>query len=123
MGDEWTEEQIVIAVPVTLEYDPTRIGKAELVAHAERGLTNALQHIAGYYRIEGGEAASMSQWIPVEERLPEDGVWVLWFSKSWSQPPVVAKRDGESLDWGGDLCCTLRGFTHWMPLPEPPEVR
>ena len=61
-------------------------------------------------------------WIPVSEQLPEGGVWVLWFNKSWSQPAVVAKRDGESLDWGGDLNCTLRGFTHWMPLPQPPEV-
>jgi len=59
MRDKWIEEQIVIAVPVTLEYDPTRIGKAELVAHAERGLTNALQHIAGHYRIEGGEAKEL----------------------------------------------------------------
>ena len=54
---DWVEEQIVIAVPVTLEYDPSRVGLAELVAHAERGLTNALQHVAGYYRIEGGKAA------------------------------------------------------------------
>ena len=59
-------------------------------------------------------------WIPVKARLPEDGVWVLWFNKSWSCQLVVAKRDGESLDWGGDLCGTLHGFTHWMPLPEPP---
>ena len=63
------------------------------------------------------------EWIPVSERLPEDGVWVLWFNKSWSCQLVVAKRDGESLDWGGDLCGTLHGFTHWMPLPSPPEVK
>lgn len=61
-------------------------------------------------------------WIPVSERLPADGVWVLWFNKSWSCQLVVAKRDGESLDWGGDLAGTLHGFTHWMPLPHPPEV-
>ena len=61
-------------------------------------------------------------WIPVSERLPEDGVWVLWFNKSWSCQLVVAKRDGESLDWGGDLAGPLHGFTHWMPLPSPPEV-
>lgn len=63
-----------------------------------------------------------AEWIPVSERLPEDGEWVLWFNQSWSQPTVVAKRDGESLDWGGDLNCALSGFTHWMPLPEPPQV-
>lgn len=64
------------------------------------------------------------QWIPVEERMPEDGESVLWFNRSWSCPLVVAKRDGESLDWGGDLCGTMDGFTHWMPLPElPAELR
>jgi hypothetical protein len=61
------------------------------------------------------------RWIPVSERLPEEGEWVLWFNKSWDCPIVVARRDGKSLDWGGDLCWTLHGFTHWMPLPEPPE--
>ena len=60
-------------------------------------------------------------WVSVSERLPEDGVPVLWFNKSWMWSQlVVAKRDGESLDWGGDLSVTLHGFTHWMPLPEPP---
>ncbi len=62
------------------------------------------------------------RWIPVSEELPDDGECVLWFNSSWSSPMLVAKRDGESLDWGGDLCHTLRGFTHWMPLPEPPQV-
>lgn len=61
-------------------------------------------------------------WVSVSERLPEDGVAVLWFNKSWMWQLVVAKRNGESLDWGGDLSVTLHGFTHWMPLPEPPEV-
>ena len=60
-------------------------------------------------------------WVPVAARLPDDGVWVLWFNKSWNCQLVVAKRDGESLDWGGDLCHALSGFTHWMPLPETPD--
>jgi hypothetical protein len=64
---------------------------------------------------------SEQRWIPVSERLPEDGDWVLWFNKSWSCPVLVARRDGDSLDWGGDFCHTLHGFTHWMPLPEPPN--
>jgi hypothetical protein len=63
------------------------------------------------------------RWIPVSERLPEDGKWVLWFNKSWDCPIVVARRDDKSLDWGGDLCGTLHGFTHWQPLAEPPEVK
>jgi hypothetical protein len=64
----------------------------------------------------------LPRWISVEERLPEDGEWVLWFNKSWDCPIVVARRDGKSLDWGGDLYWTLHGFTHWMTLPEPPRL-
>ena len=61
------------------------------------------------------------RWIPVSERLPEDGevVW-LW--------------DGNNLGMGYYLVLTrqfmdrdtpLRRIkpTHWMPLPNPPEVK
>ena len=61
----------------------------------------------------------MSQWIPVDERLPEIGVSVLvadfgdvhemaWNGRYWVVP---------ASGWVGD------GVTHWMPLPEPPEVK
>lgn len=63
----------------------------------------------------------LNRWIPVTERLPADGEWVLWFNSSLRCPVLVANRDGESLDWGGDLLDSIRGFTHWMPLPEPPN--
>ena len=61
-----------------------------------------------------------SKWIPVSERMPEDGVVVL----AWNGKRVVFgyARDGEWID-------TLYGWvipngpTHWMPLPEPPEVK
>jgi hypothetical protein len=74
----------------------------------------------------------MPRWIPVSERLPDHDSNVL----------VAAKRDGEyvvkemlfvdwsdpldppmpewSDDYGGEK---FENVTHWMPLPEPPEVR
>jgi hypothetical protein len=66
---------------------------------------------------------SERRWIPAGERLPDEGEWVLWFNPNLSEPTCLARLDGESLDWGGDLCMAMRGFTHWMPLPEPPEVK
>ena len=67
------------------------------------------------------ELEAERRWIPVSERLPEDGevVW-LW--------------DGNNLGMGYYLVLSgcfmdrdtpLRRIkpTHWMPLPEPPEVK
>ena len=62
------------------------------------------------------------RWIPVSERLPEPYTRVLACIKSgymevdymYSEPIVdVGIADFNSLD----------NVTHWMPLPEPPEVQ
>lgn len=63
----------------------------------------------------------MTDWIPVEERLPEDGVAVLvWIPASgcW-----IGER--YHLYWMlNDECAAGdQGITHWMPLPEPPEEK
>jgi hypothetical protein len=60
------------------------------------------------------------EWISVSDRLPEDRTVVL----AWQGKRVVFgyARDGQWID-------TLYGWvipdgtTHWMPLPEPPEVK
>jgi hypothetical protein len=57
------------------------------------------------------------EWIPVTERLPDDGVVVL----AWLGKRVVFgySREGQWID-------TLYGWvlknepSHWMPLPAPP---
>ena len=61
--------------------------------------------------------AKLDGWIPVTERLPDDGVVVL----AWQGKRVVFgyARDGDWID-------TLYGWvipngpSHWMPLPQPP---
>lgn len=52
-----------------------------------------------------------ARWIPVEERLPEEGEVVLLYYGGDTDPIAVGKYLG------------LGGVTHWMPLPEPPEVK
>ena len=52
-----------------------------------------------------------ARWIPVEERLPEEGQVVLLYYGGDTDPIAVGKYLG------------LGGVTHWMPLPEPPEVK
>lgn len=101
----------------------------ELDIRIRNGGDDAIAAVQEYLGVQGKVLDDITKtysliprWVSVSERLPEDGVAVLWFNKSWIWQLVVAKRDGESLDWGGDLSVTLHGFTHWMPLPEPPEA-
>ncbi|EJH6513931.1 DUF551 domain-containing protein [Escherichia coli] len=60
-------------------------------------------------------------WIPVSERMPGSQEWVIVFAK-WDNQQVlcwddVANRwtDFEDQSYYADM------FTHWMPLPEPPQ--
>ena len=81
------------------------------------------------------------QWISVEDRLPEESTEVLSFfcvrkiDGTWERYTATAIRlcdakwlvsdyqNGiEAYSWGTDIedCCFR--VTHWMSLPEPPEV-
>ena len=63
------------------------------------------------------------KWIPVGERLPElekdvlaivdDDIVIGSFGQGW---------DGE-ISFDRDEVGSTRYVTHWMPLPEPPEVK
>lgn len=60
----------------------------------------------------------MAEWIPVTERLPKKGVYVLCACRA--NIYSVMKWDG--IDWcENPTHIYMAGFvTHWMPLPEPP---
>ena len=90
----------------------------------KRGYDTCMKHetaIRDELKSRIAELEGEQRWIPVSERLPEDGevVW-LW--------------DGNNLGMGYYLVFTgqfmdrytpLRRIkpTHWMPLPTPPEVQ
>jgi len=65
------------------------------------------------------------EWIPVTERLPEDGVDVL---VSWGSPEselFIAHWRADEQEWFDDQGKRVPAvrLTHWMSLPEPPEVK
>jgi hypothetical protein len=66
----------------------------------------------------GSFGQQVQQWIPVEERLPEEDVDVLVMTKYGMH---VASLDEDGL-WNashGDSW-EFPNPTYWMPLPEPP---
>ncbi len=63
------------------------------------------------------------EWIPVEERLPEDSNYVLLSFSNFTLPAIGRYEKSEWYlgdDWGGETCLN-EGFNvnAWMPLPEP----
>ena len=81
------------------------------------------------YAEEIAVAQERQRWIPVTERLPEttDGDYVLacvtWKDThiDYQNAGVMAFVSEEGLV-DVEMDCVLDGVTHWMPLPEGPEV-
>ena len=77
----------------------------ELKAYEDTGLTP--------------EEVTVSRWIPVTERLPEDDATVLTYKNGIVEVQKYEKRRN------GWICkgwfWSLANVTHWMPLPEPPK--
>lgn len=61
----------------------------------------------------------MSDWISVKDRLPDKSDEYLTFNKT----SIYAKRSVTAFDPTKMKWLHSQGFiTHWMPLPNPPEV-
>lgn len=126
-GNEWE-------TPITLGDDlveaadrianqSTHIAALQKEIEKLRGQNEQLREAAALVTKESAELLER-RWIPVEERLPEDPVKkVLVFVPHTHGDIVDAGRylgaDGWVLE-GWHL--TQNAVTHWMPLPEPPEV-
>jgi Protein of unknown function (DUF551) len=83
----------------------------------------------------------MSQWILIEDKLPEIKKNVLLINDRRTDGPYIGFMDiRENYIWEnrwGDIdlsehkefwvindepACAINAFTHWMPLPEPPAI-
>ena len=64
---------------------------------------------------------TVQNWIPVTERLPEPGVWVLGVDKYGIEISVLQYQDWNDY-WEAQYGegCPGALISHWMPLPELP---
>lgn len=62
---------------------------------------------------EHDEIGRVPRWIPVTERMPETDDMVLAYCPSKKETPLETVMSG----WAAMIYAS-----HWMPLPEPPEV-
>ena len=100
-------------------------------AAADR-IANQNTHIAALQQEIEKLRGQVPRWIPVEERLPENGVPVLInyiASDDGKYHPdgTAVWTDYGCFWWEGSLedCDTEVAvpITHWMPLPEPPKEK
>lgn len=73
----------------------------------------------------GMEALKRARWTPVSEKMPEQRGCYLVAVKHWYDgKPVTKEASWNGADWLSSekkVEITTR-VTHWMPLPEPPEM-
>ena len=63
----------------------------------------------------------MREWIKVSERLPERKRWVLWLDGNKTMHAPFVHID--YINDRNEACVNyLHNYTHWMPLPAPPEA-
>ena len=80
---------------------------------------NDLEHESFLLQARIAKLEAQQRWIPVSERLPEDGKPV-WVCTIWNEQHSGFLIDGV---WVGLFRDFREGeITHWMPLPEPPIV-
>lgn len=63
----------------------------------------------------------MSEWISVEDKLPEDGQLVLSVRRG-DCFDLCFYDHGTSMWWIDDATYSVKMITHWMPLPAPPAT-
>lgn len=124
LGDDLTE------AADRLENQNAHIAVLQKEIEKLRGQNEQLREAAELVAKESAELLER-RWIPVEERLPENGVPVLinYIASDggkYNPDGTAVWTDYGCFWWEGSLedCDTEVAvpITHWMPLPEPPEV-
>ena len=118
-------EKDLLAAADQLENQNAHIAALQQEIEKLRRQNEQLREAAALVTKESAELLER-RWIPVEERLPEDRSDVLvvayWHERwgaymGWCAPERAAWSVHIGIGDRSDIT-----VTHWMPLPEPPEV-
>ena len=90
---------------------------------SERCYQDAINTVTHFPAVDAGP-----KWISTAERLPAIGETVLAFRGDFMEVLVYDKHHGQEDFFYMDECGYWQeafrpSVTHWMPLPEPPEVK
>lgn len=122
-------EKDLFAAADRLENQNAHIAALQQEIETLRGQNEQLREAAALVTKESAELLER-RWIPVEERLPENGVPVLINyiasnDRKYHPDGTAVWTDYGCFWWEGSLedCDTEVAvpITHWMPLPEPPK--
>ena len=112
------------------EYEPVCHGDGcAIIQKAADRIANQSTHIAALQQEIEKLRGQLPRWIPVEERLPNLDELVLVIASGKPQENITLDNAVELAELYSDGWCleiwpewTKAAVTHWMPLPEPPEV-
>ncbi len=68
---------------------------------------------------QGHRKQSEAEWISVEERLPDENGRFLTVDKKGDMMVCFWEKH---FGWFA-MVCNKNAITHWMPLPEPPDMK
>lgn len=118
------EAKAALAVSETLPSKPT----PEMAA-AWRSAFDGGETFNGCYEamLRAIPSARVSTWIPISERLPEREKWVLVHNGKWTGVGAYMYEEDDSECWQDERTEFIEHLgpkvTHWMPLPEAPNVK
>ena len=110
---------------------PGKSGIWAVIEQASDRIANQSTHIAALQQEIEKLRGQVPRWIPVEERLPELQSWgastvVLGLIKNENAPSLNKLHDLTLCVYCDNGIWSMPGryvaITHWIPLPEPPEV-
>lgn len=118
-------DPMVLAAADRIANQSTRIAALQQEIEKLRGQNEQLREAAALVAKESAELLER-RWIPVTERLPEDhaGRCLVCASVPHGSVIFIGLYFASVHSWLSDLpyYSPLPPVTHWMPLPEPPEV-